>query len=57
LLIKHKFWITAPGAKEAIFESASSNALQVDSRDYLIGIYVAAAKRNSGACVLDEFFH
>jgi hypothetical protein len=57
LLIENKIWIVTPCRKETIFESTASYSLEIDGRNNLIGIDIASAQRNSGACVLYEFFH
>jgi hypothetical protein len=57
ILIKNEFRIVAPCREETIFKAATSNALEVDSGNNLVGINIAAAKWNSGTSVLDEFLH
>src|SRR4051794_36831646 len=57
LLVEHERGIVAPGGEEAVAESCTGHALEVDGRDDLVGIDIAAAEGDADAGVGGEGIH
>ena len=57
LLVEHEVRIAAPRREEAVLEAGARHPLEVDRRDDLVGVDVAALERNSDAGVGGELLH
>ena len=56
-LVEHEVRIVAPGREQPVLESGLGHPLEVDRRDDLVGVDVAAPQRQSGAGVGLELVH
>ncbi|MPN40184.1 hypothetical protein SDC9_187720 [bioreactor metagenome] len=56
-LVEQELGVLAPGCEQPVFEAGAGDALQVDSRNDLIGVDIAAAQRDGDTGVRTELVH
>ena len=56
-LVEHERGVVAPGREQPVLEAGARHALEVDRRDDLVGVDVAAAQRHADAGVGGERVH
>ena len=55
--VEHEVGVIAPGRKEPILEAGLGDPLEIDRRNDLVGVHIAAPQRKSGAGVAGERIH
>ena len=56
-LVQHELGVTPPSCEQAVLETSAGDPLEVDRRDDLVGIDVAATQRYRDAGVAGVFLH
>src|SRR5579875_1267444 len=56
-VVQHERLVTAPCGEESVLEAGSGDPLEIDGRDDLVGVDVAAPQRDSDTGVLGELLH
>src|SRR5699024_9214778 len=57
LLVQHEGRVAAPGGEQRVLEPGAGDPLEVDRRDDLVGVDVAAAQRDPDTGVGGELLH
>src|SRR5690606_8869744 len=55
--VEHELGVVAPSGEQAVLEAGAGHTLEVDGRDDLVGVDVAAAQRDPDAGVGGELLH
>src|SRR5699024_11016972 len=56
-IVQHEVGVIAPSGEQAVFEAGTGDSFEVDRRDDLVGVDVAAAQWNADAGVGGELLH